>query len=127
MSPFAGEGPDIAGTIEILVEGLDYKHGSQLPTSRTLRAMPSTFAVGGRYGEQGTREMTDVQLYLAIGVPSFVVLMGMLMNGLLFLGLNSRMTALEGRMANLENTFTTRFDLLMGRLIELEKEIHGRQ
>jgi hypothetical protein len=49
------------------------------------------------------------------------------MNGLLFLGLNSRMTALEGRMANLENTFTTRFDLLMGRLIELEKEIHGRQ
>lgn len=100
---------------------------SQLPTCRTLRAMPSPFAVGGRYGEQGTREMTDVQLYLAIGVPSFVVLMGMLMNGLLFLGLNSRMTALEGRMANLENTFTTRFDLLMGRLIELEKEIHGRQ
>jgi hypothetical protein len=82
--------------------------------------------------------MTDTQLYLAIGVPSFVVLVGMLMNGLLFLGLNSRMTGLEGtlnsrmtslenRMLNLENTFTTRFDLLMGRLIELEKEIHNRQ
>ena len=41
--------------------------------------------------------------------------------------LNSRMTALEARMLSLENTFTTRFDLLMGRLIELEKEIHGKQ
>jgi hypothetical protein len=25
---------------------------------------------------------------------------------------------------NLENTFTTRFDLLMGRLIELKKELY---
>jgi hypothetical protein len=78
--------------------------------------------------------MTDTQLYLAIGVPSFVVLMGMLMNGLLFLGINSRMTGLEGRissienrMLNLENTFTTRFDLLMGRLIGLEKEVHNKR
>jgi hypothetical protein len=42
----------------------------------------------------------------------------------MFLSLNSRMSSVEGRMLNLENTFTTRFDLLMGRLIELEKEIH---
>jgi hypothetical protein len=71
--------------------------------------------------------MTDTQLYLAIGVPSSVVLVGMLMNGPLFLGLNSRMTTLEGRMLNLGNTFTTRFDLLMGRLIEIGKEIHNKQ
>jgi hypothetical protein len=55
--------------------------------------------------------MTDVQLCLVIGVPSFVGLVGMLMNGLLFLGLNRRMTALEGRMGSLENTFPARFDL----------------
>jgi hypothetical protein len=67
--------------------------------------------------------MTDTQLYLAIGVPSFVVLAGMLVNGLLFMGLNSRMTALETRMTNLENTFTTRFDLLMGKLTDMDTRI----
>ena len=74
--------------------------------------------------------MTDTQLYLAIGLPILfnAALIGTLVayvNGLNN-GLNARMTALEARMLNLENTFTTRFDLLMGRLIELEKEIHKR-
>lgn len=73
--------------------------------------------------------MTDTQLCLAIGVPiAFnAAIIGVLVayvNGL-NTGLNARMSALETRMINLENTFTTRFDLLMGRLIELEKEIRG--
>ena len=67
--------------------------------------------------------MTNIQLYLAIGVP-------MLFNGLLillaFYSLNSRMTGLEARMTNLENTVTMRFDLLMGRMSELEREIGRR-
>lgn len=64
--------------------------------------------------------MTNEQFYILVGVP----VLGILLNALVFLSLNSRMTTVEGRMLNLENTFTTRFDLLMGRLIELEKEIH---
>ncbi len=64
-----------------------------------------------------------IQLYLAIGVP-------MLFNGLLFLlalySLNSRITSLVSRMTNLENTVTMRFDLLMGRMSELEREIGRR-
>ncbi len=64
--------------------------------------------------------MTNEQFYVLIAVP----LLGILLNSLVFLSLNSRMSSVEARMLNLENTFTTRFDLLMGRLIELEKEIH---
>ena len=71
--------------------------------------------------------MTNLQLYLVIGIPSLIALVGMLTNGLLYISLNARMTSLEARMLNLENTFTARFDLLMGRLIELEKEIHRGQ
>ena len=63
--------------------------------------------------------MTDTQLYLAIGLPILfnAAMIGILVayvNGLNH-GLNTRMSALEARMLNLENTFTTRFDLLMGR------------
>ena len=79
--------------------------------------------------------MTDTQLYLAIGVPILfnATIFGILMsyiksveNGLnarissvetgvnaRFSSVESRLSSLEGRMMNLENTFTTRFDLLM--------------
>ncbi|MDQ2948766.1 MAG: hypothetical protein M3Y27_22970 [Acidobacteriota bacterium] len=74
--------------------------------------------------------MTDTQLYLAIGLPILfnAAMIGVLVayvNGLNN-GLNARIGALEACMLNLENTFATRFDLLMGRLVELEKEIHNR-
>ena len=67
--------------------------------------------------------MSNEQFYILVGVP----VLGILLNALVFLSLNSRMTTVEARMMNLENTFTTRFDLLMGRLIELEKEIHDKR
>ena len=60
--------------------------------------------------------MTDLQLYLAIGVP-------MLMNGVLFLALNSRMSALETRMTSLEGTFTARFDLMMGKIMDVDTRL----
>ncbi|MEJ7606347.1 MAG: hypothetical protein WKF37_08780 [Bryobacteraceae bacterium] len=68
------------------------------------------------------RGMATEQFYTLIAIP----LLGILLNALVFLSLNSRVSSVEIRMMNLENTFTTRFDLLMGRLIELEKEIHRR-
>ena len=58
--------------------------------------------------------MTNEQFYILICVP----LLGILLNTLVFLSLNSRMSSVEVRMLNLENTFTARFDLLMGTLIE---------
>ncbi len=67
--------------------------------------------------------MTDQQLYLAMGVPSFVALMGILINGLLYhmlaTTLNARMTLLETRMTSLE----TKFDLMMGKIMELDTRL----
>jgi hypothetical protein len=98
--------------------------------------------------------MTNTQLYLVIGIPGLLSLVGILLNAALCVNfsstlnarmtsfetsINARMAALEGsmnarmaamesriaameaRMLNLENTFTTRFDLLMGRLTDIER------
>jgi hypothetical protein len=67
--------------------------------------------------------MNNVQLYLAIGVP-------IVFNGLMFTvlavmttsrmaALDSRMSGIQARMTALENTLTTRFDLIIGRWMDL--------
>lgn len=63
--------------------------------------------------------MTDAQLNLAIGIPTFALILGMIGNGLLFNALPARITRLEGGMLALETSMNTRFDLIMGRLSEL--------
>ena len=67
--------------------------------------------------------MTNEQMYILIGVPGILALVGILVNSVLVAHvsttLNARMTAVETRIGSLENTFTTRFDLLMGRLLRL--------
>ena len=45
--------------------------------------------------------MTDAQLYLAIGLPSTVALIGILVNVGYFVALNGRMTGLETRVNQL--------------------------
>ena len=71
--------------------------------------------------------MTNVQLYLTIGVPTLAVLIGILLNGFLYnalnTGLNGRMGILESRMLSLETTVTARFDLLMGKLMEMDSRL----
>lgn len=66
--------------------------------------------------------MSDTQLYLAIGIPTFALVLGMIGNGFLFNALSARMTGLESRIGSLENrmlaleaSMNTRFDLIMGR------------
>ena len=41
--------------------------------------------------------MTDVQLYLAIGIPTFRVLIGILMNVVYCNGLNARFNSIDDR------------------------------
>ena len=78
--------------------------------------------------------MTNVQLYLSIGIPTLAVLIGILLNGFLYSALNtglngrmssldSRIGSLETRMASLEATMTARFDLIMGKLMELDTRL----
>jgi hypothetical protein len=67
--------------------------------------------------------MTDTQLYLSMGIPGIIVLVGILVNASMFVSLNSRMSALETRFQALENKFDTRFDLLMGKVIEIDNRL----
>ena len=67
--------------------------------------------------------MSDIQLYLSIGLPTLAVVIGIMVNGLLLSGLSARMSSLEARMLALENTTTTRFDLMMGKLSDLDNRM----
>ena len=70
--------------------------------------------------------MTDAQLYLAIGFPVIALVLGMIGNGFLFNALSARMSSLEARMLALETSMNTRFDLIMGRLTDLERHRYAR-
>jgi hypothetical protein len=56
--------------------------------------------------------MTDAQLYLAIGLPSFVALVGILVNVGYFVSLNGRMTRVEDKL-----------DLLTGSVNEIDSRV----
>ena len=67
--------------------------------------------------------MTGTQLYLALGVPTIALVLGMIGNGLLFNALSARMSSLEARMLALESSMNTRFGLIMGRLADLDTRL----
>jgi len=78
--------------------------------------------------------VTDTQLYLAIGIPTIALVLGMIGNGFLFNALSARMSSLEARVASLESrtearilsletSMNTRFDLIMGRLSDLDTRL----
>ena len=48
--------------------------------------------------------MTDTQLYLAVGIPTLALILGMIANGLLFNALSARISALEARVLALETS-----------------------
>jgi len=56
--------------------------------------------------------MTDAQLYLAIGLPSFVALVGILVNVGYFVALNGRMTRVEDKL-----------DVLTGKVAEVDNRV----
>jgi hypothetical protein len=71
---------------------------------------------------EGGGEMTNEQLYVLIGVPIIVnIIFNGVLIGVIANVLSTRMSSLESRMLNLENTVMARFDLMMGRLTELER------
>jgi hypothetical protein len=78
--------------------------------------------------------VTDTQLYLAIGIPTIALVLGMIGNGYLFNALSARMSgldssvsarmsSLESRMLALETSMNTRFDLIMGRLSDVDTRL----
>jgi hypothetical protein len=60
----------------------------------------------------GEEEMTDAQLYLAVGLPSFVALVGILVNVGYFVTLNGRMTRVEDKI-----------DTLTGKVLDVDTRV----
>ena len=74
--------------------------------------------------------MTDLQLYLSGGLPTLAVLIGILINatqvGALegrMNSLESRMSQLDNRMVHLESKFDNRFDMLLGKVVDLHNRL----
>lgn len=74
--------------------------------------------------------MNDTQLYFAIGVPVFAVMMSFLGNMLQINSLNARFTSIEGRLTGMEANFNSRFgilearfDTLIGKVIEIDNRL----
>ena len=63
--------------------------------------------------------MNDVQLYFAIGIPTFAVLIGILMNVVHHNSVNARFNSMDGRFNSLE----LRFDTLLGKVIGLDNRV----
>ena len=76
------------------------------------------------------RNVTDTQLYIAIGIPTIAVLVGMLINGMQFNALNARMASMDSRtggletcMTHLESKFDMRFDMLIGKVVDIDNRL----
>jgi len=78
--------------------------------------------------------MNDTQLYLAVGLPVFAVLLGFLGNVLQVNTINARLTSLEGslnaRLTSLEGNMNSRFaslearfETLVGKVVELDNRL----
>jgi hypothetical protein len=63
--------------------------------------------------------VTDVQLYLAIGIPTIAVLIGILTNVIQWNAINARFNSLEGRFNNLD----VKFDTLTGKVIDVDNRV----
>ncbi len=74
--------------------------------------------------------MTDVQLYLAIGIPTFAVLIGILMNVVHHNSVNARFNSIEtrfdARLNSIDDRFNrleVKFDTLISKVIELDNRV----
>jgi hypothetical protein len=74
--------------------------------------------------------LTETQLYMAIGIPSLVAVLGMITNGFLFNSLSARMSGLEARMLSFENRIAAfessvnqRIDILIGKVSEIDTRL----
>ena len=81
--------------------------------------------------------MSNVQIYLTIGVPTIAILIGILLNVVQINSINARFAGMETRFNNLEarmdarfnnvdarfNSLEVKFDTLIGKVIELDNGV----
>ncbi len=67
--------------------------------------------------------MTEQQLYLSIGIPSLVAILGILINVSYFIVINARIQALENRLDSRIGSMEQKFEILTGKVIEMDNRI----
>ena len=74
--------------------------------------------------------VTDVRLYLAVGIPTVAVLIGILTNVIQWNALNARFNSVETRISTLEtridgrfNNLDIKFDTLTGKVIDDDNRV----
>ena len=70
--------------------------------------------------------MTDLQLYLAIGIPTFAVIVGILMNVVHHSAANARFNSVDARFNSVDarfNNLDVKFDTLTGKVIEVDNRV----
>jgi hypothetical protein len=70
--------------------------------------------------------MTDLQLYLAIGIPTFAVIVGILMNVVHHSAVNARFNSVDARFNSVDarfNNLDVKFDTLTGKVIEVDNRV----
>ncbi len=80
-----------------------------------------------------TTQMTDLQLYLAIGIPTFAILVGMLMNTVHHSAVNARFNSVDARFNGVDARFDSvdarfnhldvKFDTLTGKVIDVDNRV----
>jgi hypothetical protein len=71
--------------------------------------------------------MTDLQLYLAIGIPTFAILVGMLMNVVHHSAVNARFNSVDARFDSIDARFNhldVKFDTLTGKVIDVDNRVN---
>ena len=67
--------------------------------------------------------MSEQQLYLAVGLPTVVALIGIMVNIGYFVAINARIGSLETRLDNRINSLEAKFDILVGKIVELDNRL----
>ena len=70
--------------------------------------------------------MTDLQLYLAIGIPTFAVIVGILMNVIHHSAVNARFNSVDARFNSVDarfNNLDAKFDMLTGKVIDVDNRV----
>lgn len=74
--------------------------------------------------------MTNAQLFLAIGIPTLAILLGMLVNfmqvntiNLRISDTNTRISDTNARLASFEASVNSRFDVLMSKIVDIDNRL----
>jgi len=63
--------------------------------------------------------VTNVQLYLAVGMPTLAILAGILINGMQFAALRGEMQSLSARLTSVG----TRLDMLLAKVMDIDNRL----